>query len=941
MKKWDQVNDGNSERPVGVYYYENAYELLDEEGEFYIDKEHNTVYYKPLSGENIYSSTVIAPKLETIVSVCGRSVVSPARNIQISGIMFKDTTWVSPNTNDFTGTQNVYPEIPSAVVSLKNARDITVKNCVIKNSGGDGIAAARTVQDTSIIGNNIYDISARGVHIGDWNGPEDSNNPLEIASGFTIENNYIHSVGKEYYIATGLSLVYVVDTVVAHNEIGDIPYSGMHVGWGWSDYKKTSLKDLLIEQNYIHDTMQLCVDGGAMYFLGTNRATEDNMIIVRKNYITGAGKGTHASIYCDTGAVNYKFSENVIDHHEESWNGYYGSAATLLDENNNILAADIFENNYTTTSKFVAYPVSSANHTPPVNTMVYERGNWPSEAIEIINNAGLTDEYKHMLDREEQFRLKKNYQIDDALDVMCANDDYIFVKTSDTELSVYSVDNIENISKTATVSCAGEGGENLTLHSAKLAEDKLFVHYGNQTESKIVVYSLLSLASGNLSPLASKKIVTSVVEMYLNNKNLILADTSGDSLQIYDISAFNQGEFTLLNTVDFDCGEELYIDDEYVCVLKASTIDVYSINGAVLTKKGACPVTSAGIKSMIRKGNYLYVSAKLPQGDRNYVYTYDLTSLTLEDTTGAFVTELGNRMAIDSYEVAAELAKSRVVTEVKNEKYIFKILNDTDQEPTILAVYDAKNPDTEITRYQRSLGYPQLKKNVHSFGSLFLLGDRLVVTCKRTRGSGNPTVVLFDVSNITSDTVFGDLQLATQGISLYDDGILFGNDRYVFFNDRKLETLNIRMLDDPTSPFKSAASLSTASNNMYADNNYLYVHNKEDGDIDIYTLAQLPGISMGPIHKVGIIPDNQTGIDAIKSTIQYNPQGMCVIGDTLFVVNHALGLTGVVNIKEPSTPESKPSLPLYDNNGDADVYACDNRVYVVESGNRLLIYEKN
>lgn len=943
MSNWASVNGTDISKPQGVYYYENAYELLDEEGEFYIDKGTDTVYYKPLSGEDIYSSTVVAPKLETIVSIAGRSVISPARNIQLSGIIFKDTTWLSPNTNDFIDSQNLYPEIPSAVVSVKNAKDITVENCVIKNSGGDGISATRTVQDTSFIGNNIYDVSGRGIHIGDWNGPEDSNNPFEIASGFRIENNYIHSVGREYYAATGLSLVYVADTVVAHNEIGDIPYSGMHIGWGWSDYEKTSVENLVIECNYIHDTMQLCNDGGSMYFLGANRATADNMITVRRNYMTGAGKGTHASVYCDTGAVNYKFSENVIDHHEDSWSGYYGSAATLLDENNNILASDVFENNYTSTAKFVAYPLQNANHTPPVNTMVYERGNWPSEALDIINNAGLTENYKHMSSSNKQFRLKKNYQIDGVSGVMCANDEYAFIKTSDTEISVYSVSNIDDISKITVADCVGTTGTKLTVQSVSLVEDTLIVHYSNQTESRIVVYSLTSLSAGSLSVHSSKVITTSDVTMLLNDSNLILAYKAGASLQFYDIASLVQGTFDLENTIEIDCGEEIYVDDEYLCILKSNTIEVYSVNAATITRRGTCPVTAAGVKSMVRDGNLLYVSAKLPQGDRNFIYTYDLTSLTPEDTTGAQVTELGNRVAIDSRAVVEEMAKSRQVTEVQNDKYIFKILydNTAKPDPTILAVYDAANPDILITTYQRPLGYPQLEKNLHSFGSLCLVEDRLVVTCNRTRGYGNPTVALFDVSNITSDTEFSELQLATQGISVQDNGILFSNDQYVFFNDRYLETLNIRVLDDPKSPFKSAGTLSTNSNNMYADNNYLYVHNETDKTIDIYTLSGLPGISLGPVHKVATIPDTPTEVDDVMGATQYNPQGMCVTGENLFVVNHALGLTGVVNIEDPLNPKNEKSLPLYDNNGNASVYAYGNRVYVVEDGTRLLIYEKD
>ena len=58
-----------------VYYFENALELLDQAGEWYLDETQNVLYYKPRSGEDMTKATVVAPVLETVVSINGHQHV--------------------------------------------------------------------------------------------------------------------------------------------------------------------------------------------------------------------------------------------------------------------------------------------------------------------------------------------------------------------------------------------------------------------------------------------------------------------------------------------------------------------------------------------------------------------------------------------------------------------------------------------------------------------------------------------------------------------------------------------------------------------------------------------------------------------------------------------------------------------------------------------------
>ena len=43
------------------YYFENAFEFLDQSGEWYLDEVADVLYYKPRSGEDMATATVVAP----------------------------------------------------------------------------------------------------------------------------------------------------------------------------------------------------------------------------------------------------------------------------------------------------------------------------------------------------------------------------------------------------------------------------------------------------------------------------------------------------------------------------------------------------------------------------------------------------------------------------------------------------------------------------------------------------------------------------------------------------------------------------------------------------------------------------------------------------------------------------------------------------------------
>ena len=77
-------------------YLENALELLDKPGEWYLDRPAKTVYYLPRPGEDLGKAEVIAPALEKLVELRG-TLDRPVHNIHFVGIAFEHGNWLRPS----------------------------------------------------------------------------------------------------------------------------------------------------------------------------------------------------------------------------------------------------------------------------------------------------------------------------------------------------------------------------------------------------------------------------------------------------------------------------------------------------------------------------------------------------------------------------------------------------------------------------------------------------------------------------------------------------------------------------------------------------------------------------------------------------------------------------------------------------------------------------
>ena len=190
-----------------------------------------------------------------------------------------------------TAVHNEHLKSPANVV-CHAAKSIRFERCTFTRLGGGGIdlefgaqdnvdrpAAASTTSRASAI--QIGDVLKDDHH------PDD---PRKIVKNNAVVNYYIHDCGVEYWGSVGVFAGYTEGTVIAHNEIARLPYSGISVGWGWGEedagggnpnYHQpfkydtpTPAKNNRIEYNHIHDVMQQdATTARAIYTLGNMPGT--------------------------------------------------------------------------------------------------------------------------------------------------------------------------------------------------------------------------------------------------------------------------------------------------------------------------------------------------------------------------------------------------------------------------------------------------------------------------------------------------------------------------------------------------------------------------------------------------------------------------------------------------------------------------------------------
>jgi hypothetical protein len=168
-------------------------------------------------------------------------------------------------------------------------------------------------------------------------------------------------VANQYHGGVAVLLGYTNRVKVLHNDIHDLPYAGVSIGWGWTLMSEDwyldpdwglGIRDYSgnneVAYNIVENTMQTLFDGGAIYSTGEQPGStiHDNYIVNcgRTDYLQGYYRGGLNPIYYDEGSRYGEAFNNII--HKDTTDLPAIAVAANLDLSRGELSAN---NNYFST----------------------------------------------------------------------------------------------------------------------------------------------------------------------------------------------------------------------------------------------------------------------------------------------------------------------------------------------------------------------------------------------------------------------------------------------------------------------------------------------------------------------------------------------------------------------------------------------------------------
>ena len=283
-----------------AFYLTNARELQDVPGEWYHDIDARKVYYYPREGEKMQEAEVIVPAVETLVRVEG-TLDRPVRHIRFEKITFSYTTWMRPSEKGHVPLQagmyltdgyRIDPKMqrnylnhpldnqgwlgrPAAAVRVVAARQIDFERCRFEHLGSTGLDYEEAVQGSVVRGCLFRDIAGNGLLVGSFSPaahethlPYDPADRREVCTQQQINNCYFTEIGNEDWGCLAIAAGYVGDVNIEHNEINEVPYSGISLGWGWTQ-TVNCMRNNRVHANLIHHYAKHMYDVAGIYTLGS------------------------------------------------------------------------------------------------------------------------------------------------------------------------------------------------------------------------------------------------------------------------------------------------------------------------------------------------------------------------------------------------------------------------------------------------------------------------------------------------------------------------------------------------------------------------------------------------------------------------------------------------------------------------------------------------
>lgn len=412
----------------------NAYELLDSPGEFYFNRQTQTLYYYS-NGEDMATANVVAPISDGLIHIQGESINKRVKNIRFEGITFSYDHWNLldvAGSHGFAGIQslglavkyipdgNWHPseynttDVPRGAIQVENAEGIQfIRNRFEGISSAVAINMVNDVKNSRVEGNYFNDLLGNAISLGYPQhykiGSEEekvvekgtslaiAKQPINksklqtykagvegLCENIVVANNFIRNISLDFRQVEAITAFFVANTSIEHNDIEGTPYGAITCGWWWGNSgipASKVAKNNSVSFNRAGNTHQVLDDGGIIYLLGEQPGTK-----VEGNYVFNGPR----CIYPDDGSAYLTIMRNVVNNNSYKWMWLH----LWTERCHDIIARD----NYVINNLLMDNGTNNKIEKPH---SFRDKGEFSGEALKIIATAGIEEKYKTIVPKSE------------------------------------------------------------------------------------------------------------------------------------------------------------------------------------------------------------------------------------------------------------------------------------------------------------------------------------------------------------------------------------------------------------------------------------------------------------------------------------------------------------------------------------------------------------